>query len=185
MRFWLSRSRTTRASSRSRITFAPRHPRAWNTTPRHRAILASELDRVKGKKLRAQFDGASTLTVDVAQIRTTADKFKTQGKKVVSCIGLSTAPADPIESSCHACSDGFSPPSRQGRQFWLITRLSPLSLRTHPQIFGDLGGLAAKNNRRLEPSRHSDGGRLRGVDDFARDRDGGACGVRFASAGDE
>jgi len=53
---------------------------------------------VKGKKLRAQFDGANTLTVDVAQIRTTADKFKTQGKKVVSCVSLSTAPADPIES---------------------------------------------------------------------------------------
>jgi serine/threonine-protein kinase len=53
---------------------------------------------IKGKKLLAQFDGATTLTVDVAQIRTTADKFKTQGKKVVSCINLSSAPADPIES---------------------------------------------------------------------------------------
>ena len=52
----------------------------------------------KGKKLLAQFDGASTLTVDVAQIRTTADKFKTQGKKVVSCVNLAGAPADPIES---------------------------------------------------------------------------------------
>jgi serine/threonine-protein kinase len=53
---------------------------------------------IKGKKLLAQFDGASTLTVDVAQIRTTADKFKTQGKKVVSCVNLGASPADSIES---------------------------------------------------------------------------------------
>ncbi len=53
---------------------------------------------VKGKKLLAQFDGASGLTVDVVQIRTTADKFKTQGKKVVSCVNLAAAPSDPIES---------------------------------------------------------------------------------------
>jgi serine/threonine-protein kinase len=53
---------------------------------------------IKGKKLLAQYDGASTLTVDVAQIRTTADKFKTQGKKVVSCVSLGTAPAEQIES---------------------------------------------------------------------------------------
>ena len=42
VRFRLSSSPTARASSRSKITFAPRLPRASSTTPRHRAILASE-----------------------------------------------------------------------------------------------------------------------------------------------
>ena len=62
-------------------------------------FLRRSLDaRSRARSCAPQFDGASTLTVDVAQIRTTADKFKTQGKKVVSCVSLAAAPADPIES---------------------------------------------------------------------------------------
>jgi len=52
----------------------------------------------KGHKLLAQFDGASTLTVDVVQIRTGVEKFKVQGKRVVGCVDLASAPAEPIES---------------------------------------------------------------------------------------
>jgi serine/threonine-protein kinase len=52
----------------------------------------------KGKKLLAQFDGAGQLTVDFVQIRTGPEKFRTQGKRVTSCIDLGSAPAEPIES---------------------------------------------------------------------------------------
>jgi hypothetical protein len=52
----------------------------------------------KGKKLLAQFDGASQLTVDFVQIRTGPERFKTQGKRVVGCVDLTAAPAEPIES---------------------------------------------------------------------------------------
>jgi hypothetical protein len=52
----------------------------------------------KGKKLLAQFDGASQLTVDFVQIRTGPEKFKTQGKRVTGCVDLASAPAEPIES---------------------------------------------------------------------------------------
>jgi serine/threonine-protein kinase len=53
---------------------------------------------VKGKKLLAQFDGASTLTVDLVQIRTGPEKFKIKGKRVIGCTDLASSPADPIES---------------------------------------------------------------------------------------
>ena len=53
---------------------------------------------MKGKKLLAQFDGTSGLTVDLVQIRTAEDKFQIQGKRVVGCVELTSAPADPIES---------------------------------------------------------------------------------------
>jgi len=52
----------------------------------------------KGHKLLAQFDGANMLTVDVVQIRTGVEKFKVQGKRVVGCVDLASAPAEPIES---------------------------------------------------------------------------------------
>jgi len=53
---------------------------------------------VKGKKLAARFDGAGSLSVDLVQIQTKAEKFKTLGKRVVSCLDLATVPADPIAS---------------------------------------------------------------------------------------
>jgi serine/threonine-protein kinase len=52
----------------------------------------------KGKKLLAQFDGASQLTVDFVQVRTGPERFKTQGKRVTGCVDLTAAPAEPIES---------------------------------------------------------------------------------------
>jgi hypothetical protein len=52
----------------------------------------------KGKKLLAQYDGASQLTVDFVQVRLGPEKFKTQGKRVMSCVDLASAPAEPIES---------------------------------------------------------------------------------------
>jgi hypothetical protein len=53
---------------------------------------------VKGRKLLAQLDGASSLNVDFVQIRTGPEKFKTQGKRVVGCVDLASSPAEPIES---------------------------------------------------------------------------------------
>ena len=53
---------------------------------------------VKGRKLLAQFDGASSLTIDFVQIRTGPEKFKTQGKRVVGCVDLTSSPAEPIEN---------------------------------------------------------------------------------------
>jgi hypothetical protein len=53
---------------------------------------------VKGHKLLAQLDGASTLATDFVQIRTGPEKFKTQGKRVVGCVDLASSPAEPIES---------------------------------------------------------------------------------------
>jgi serine/threonine-protein kinase len=52
----------------------------------------------KGKKLLAQYDGASQLTVDFVQVRMGPEKFRTQGKRVVGCVDLASAPAEPIES---------------------------------------------------------------------------------------
>jgi serine/threonine-protein kinase len=52
----------------------------------------------KGKKLLAQYDGASQLTVDFVQVRLGPEKFRTQGKRVTSCVDLGSAPAEPIES---------------------------------------------------------------------------------------
>jgi hypothetical protein len=53
---------------------------------------------VKGRKLLANVDAKGNLLVDLVQIRTGLDKFKTEGKRVVGCIDLATAPAEPIES---------------------------------------------------------------------------------------
>jgi serine/threonine-protein kinase len=53
---------------------------------------------IQGRPLGARFDGASTLSVDFAQIRTSMDKFKVRGKLVVGCAELASSPALPIES---------------------------------------------------------------------------------------
>ena len=52
----------------------------------------------KGKKLLAQYDGASQLTVDFVQLRIGPEKFKTQGKRVSGCVDLASAPVESIES---------------------------------------------------------------------------------------
>ncbi len=52
----------------------------------------------KGKKLVARLDGSSSLSVDLVQVSTGAEKFKTQGKRVVSCADLASAAAVPIAS---------------------------------------------------------------------------------------
>jgi hypothetical protein len=53
---------------------------------------------VKGRKLLANLDAKGNLVVDLVQIRTGLDKFKTEGRRVVACNDLGTAPAEPIES---------------------------------------------------------------------------------------
>jgi len=53
---------------------------------------------VKGRKLLANIDAKGALVVDLVQIRTGLDKFKTEGKRVVGCNDLATSPAEPIES---------------------------------------------------------------------------------------
>jgi hypothetical protein len=53
---------------------------------------------VKGKKLLAQLDTSGVLTVDFVQVRTSADRFKTSGKRVTGCVNLASVPAEPIES---------------------------------------------------------------------------------------
>jgi eukaryotic-like serine/threonine-protein kinase len=53
---------------------------------------------VKGRKLLANVDAKGTLVVDLVQIRTGLDRFKTEGRRVTACNDLETAPAEPIES---------------------------------------------------------------------------------------
>jgi hypothetical protein len=53
---------------------------------------------VKGRKLLANVDAKGTLVVDLVQIRTGLDKFRTEGRRVAACNNLENAPAEPIES---------------------------------------------------------------------------------------
>jgi hypothetical protein len=53
---------------------------------------------IKGKPLTARYDGRSGLSLQLALIRTGAEKFKTQGNRVVGCIDVSSAPAQVIDS---------------------------------------------------------------------------------------
>jgi len=53
---------------------------------------------VKGRKLSGNIDSKGTLIVDLVQIRTGLDRFKIEGRRVVACNDLTSAPAEPIES---------------------------------------------------------------------------------------
>ena len=94
---------STRTSSRSKTIFAPRLP---GRRLRHLDIarfLRRSLDRVKGKKLRAQFDGTSRLTVDSlgSEPRPTSSRHR---ERKSSRASASRRPR-PIRSraSCRAC----------------------------------------------------------------------------------
>ncbi|HKQ67901.1 MAG TPA: protein kinase, partial [Polyangiaceae bacterium] len=63
-----------------------------------RSSCVAKWTGIKGQKLLAQFDGASTLTVDLVQIQTAAGKFKRQGARVTGCTDLESSPATAIES---------------------------------------------------------------------------------------
>jgi len=53
---------------------------------------------VQGHRLTARLDGASALLLELAQIRTGAEKFKTRGNLVVSCADVASSVAQAIES---------------------------------------------------------------------------------------
>jgi serine/threonine-protein kinase len=53
---------------------------------------------IKGQRLTARYDGKGALTLQLALIRTGAEKFKIQGKSVIGCVAVASAPAQVIES---------------------------------------------------------------------------------------
>jgi tRNA A-37 threonylcarbamoyl transferase component Bud32 len=63
-----------------------------------RASCVATWTAINDRPLRATYDGGNGLTLDLVQIRTSADKFETQGKRVVSCSDLPSSPATLIVS---------------------------------------------------------------------------------------
>jgi serine/threonine protein kinase len=63
-----------------------------------RSSCVGVFSSVKGHKLLAQAEGTSSLTVDLVQIKTGAEKFKVSGKRVVGCVDLLSSPVTPVES---------------------------------------------------------------------------------------
>ncbi|HEY3666806.1 MAG TPA: hypothetical protein VGL19_12425, partial [Polyangiaceae bacterium] len=53
---------------------------------------------IKGQQLTARYDGKGALSLQLALIRTGTEKFKIQGKSVVGCVDVASAPAQVIES---------------------------------------------------------------------------------------
>jgi hypothetical protein len=76
----------------------PTPPSGYEYDPRSRDSCVGTWSDVKGHKLVANVDAKGTLVVDLVQIRTGLDKFKTEGRRVAACNDLATAPAEPIES---------------------------------------------------------------------------------------
>jgi hypothetical protein len=65
---------------------------------RSRESCIGTWSEIKGRPLTARYDGGKTLNLQLALIRTGADKFKMQGNRVVGCVEVATAPAQVIES---------------------------------------------------------------------------------------
>jgi hypothetical protein len=77
----------------------PTPPDGFDYDPRtSRDSCVGTWTNLKGKKLLANLDAKGNLVVDLVQIRTGLNKFKTDGDRVVACNDLTTAPAEPIES---------------------------------------------------------------------------------------
>jgi hypothetical protein len=65
---------------------------------RSRESCVGTFTQIKGNRLVARYDGGSTLSLELALIRTGTDKFKTQGNQVVGCVDVASSPAQTIES---------------------------------------------------------------------------------------
>jgi serine/threonine-protein kinase len=76
----------------------PTPPANADYAPASRDSCIATWTTVRGKKLSAQTDAKGVLGVDLVQVRTGLDKFKIEGRKVVACNDLGSAPAEPIES---------------------------------------------------------------------------------------
>jgi hypothetical protein len=76
----------------------PTPPTGYEYEPGSRDSCVGTWTNIKGHKLLANVDAKGILVVDLVQIRTGLDKFKTDGHRVAACNDLAAAPAEPIES---------------------------------------------------------------------------------------
>jgi serine/threonine-protein kinase len=65
---------------------------------RSRESCLGTFTQVKGHPLAARYDGGSTVSLELALIRTGTDKFKMQGTQVIGCVDVGSSAAQTIES---------------------------------------------------------------------------------------
>jgi hypothetical protein len=77
----------------------PTPPPGYEYDPkRSRESCVGTWTQIKGRRLTARLDGASTLKLELALIRTGAEKFKMQGNQVIGCNDIASAPGQTTES---------------------------------------------------------------------------------------